>query len=70
MNETIWLSTEDGYIFPNEEEARKGYAQWCEDVGETFREEIFKEYYTEVTFDFYNRNYAGQRESAIFLNYV
>ena len=70
MNGTIWLSTEDGYIFPNEEEARKGYAQWCEDVGETFSEEIFKEYYIEVTFDYYNRNYAGQRESAIFFNYV
>ena len=59
MNETIWLSTEDGYIFPNEEEARKGSAQWCEDVGETFDEEIFKKCYKEMTFDYYNRNYAG-----------
>lgn len=66
MNETIWLSIADGYIFPNEEEARKDYVQWCEDKGETFSEETFKDYYIEVTFDYYNRNYAwGQRESAI-----
>lgn len=66
MNEKIWFSTEDGYIFPNEEAAREGYARWCVDVGETFSEEIFKECYIEITFDDYNRNYAGQRESAIF----
>lgn len=65
MNETIWLSTEDGCIFPNEEEARKGYAQWCEDVGETFSEEIFKKCYKEMTFEYYNRNFTEQRESAI-----
>ena len=65
MNETIWLSIEDGMIFPNEEEARKGYAQWCEDVGETFSEEIFKKYYKEMTFEYYNRNFTEQRESAI-----
>ena len=67
MNETIWLSIEDGYIFPNEEEARKGYAQWCEEVGETFSEEIFKKCYKEMTFEYYNHNCAGQRESAILL---
>ena len=58
MNETIWLSTEDGYIFPNEEEARKDYTQWCEIMGETFSEEMFQDWYKEVTFDYYNRNYA------------
>ena len=67
MNETIWLSTEDGYIFPNEEEARKGYVQWCEDLGEAYDEEIFKKYYKEMTFDYYNRNFTESRESAIFL---
>lgn len=57
MNETIWVSTEDYMIFPNEEEARKGYAQWCEENNEFFDEEVFRDFYREVTFDFYNRNY-------------
>lgn len=65
MNETLWISTADGYIFPNEEEARKSYAQWCKDFGPTFDEEVFRKYYKEVTFEYYNRNYARQRESAI-----
>lgn len=67
MNEKIWVSTEDGWIFPNEEEARKGYAEWCKDAGEPFDEEIFKDCYQEITFEFYNNNYAGQRASAILI---
>ena len=58
MSETIWLSTEDGMIFPNEEAARKGYQQWCKECGEKFDEETFRDFYIEVTFDFYNRNYV------------
>lgn len=55
MNETIWFSIEDGLIFPNEKEARKSYAKWCEDEGEFFNEEIFQKCYKEVTFEYYNR---------------
>ena len=43
---------------PNKEEARNFFVQWCEDMGETFSEENFKECYIEVTFDYYNYNYA------------
>lgn len=54
MNQMIWYCTEDGTIYPNEHEARKGYAEFCKENAEDFDEEIFTLCYQPISFADYN----------------
>lgn len=66
MEEIIWYCTEDGCIFPNEKEARKGLQAWYKATGgpvdEDEFEETFETYYKPVTFLQYNKDALGSKD--------
>lgn len=66
MEETIWYCTEDGCIFPNEEEARNGLRAWQkanEDVvDEDEFEATFRACYKPITFLQYNKEALSSKD--------
>lgn len=65
MDEVIWYCTEDYCIFPNEEEARKGYQAYCDYTGEEYSEMVFRNCYKATTFLEFNKE-CTENESGYF----